>query len=321
MVLFELVILFLSILVLSRSSGMVIESAVKLSRFFNISQLAVGLLLVAVATSLPELSVSITSSSAGEGALAAGNVFGSNIANILVILGVGAFIYGIKISPRNLKDIGLALLLTTLISIYIVYNTSVQQKALNFFEGVVLIGIFGIYVWDALRKKRVDNGKPKTIVKKKKALEAFLLFGLGIMLVVVSSAFVVDSAVAVATSFGIAQSFIGATVIALGTSLPELSTAIQAIRKSHYGLVLGNVIGSNVTNITLVLGVASVINPIEVRLPVFIAALLFAVVANSILFYVGAINKSMSRFGGALFLMIYVIYIVTIFGLQVGELS
>lgn len=321
MVLFELVILLLSILVLSRSSGMVIESAVRLSRFFNISQLTVGILLVAVATSLPELSVSITSSSAGEGALAAGNVFGSNIANILVILGVGAFLYGIKISPRNLKDIGLALLLTTLISIYIVYNSSVQQKALNFFEGVVLIGIFGIYVWDVLRKKRMDNGKPKNVVKKKKALEAFLLFSLGIMLVVISSAFVVDSAVAVATSFGIAQSFIGATVIAFGTSLPELSTAIQAIRKSHYGLVLGNVIGSNVANITLVLGVASVINPIEVKLPVFIAALLFAVVANSILFYVGAINKSMARFGGALFLIIYIIYIVTIFGLQVGELS
>lgn len=321
MVLFELVVLLLSILVLSRSSAMIIESAVRLSRFFNISQLAVGILLVAVATSLPELSISITSSSAGEGALAAGNVFGSNIANILVILGAAAFLYGIKISPRNLKDIGLALLLTTLISIYIIYNSSVQQKALNFFEGAVLIGIFGVYVWDVLRKKRMDDGKVKAVVKKKKALESFLHFSLGIMLVVVSSAFVVDSAVAVATSFGIAKSFIGATFIAFGTSLPELSIALQAIRKSHYGLVLGNVIGSNVTNITLVLGVASVINPIEVRLPVFIAALLFAVVANSILFYVGAINKSMARFGGALFLIIYVVYLVTIFGLQVGELS
>jgi len=320
MVVTALAILLFSIAVLSRSSAMVIESAVKLSRFFNINQIAMGFLLVAVATSLPELSVSVSSSLAGQGAISAGNVFGSNIANILIILGVGAFLYGVKISPSNLKDIGIVLLLTTIISVYIIFSSSVQHKALNFIEGAVLLGIFGVYVWSTLRKKKLSNNRPRITVPKKAALKAFLFFGLGIIIVIVSSAFVVDSAVEIADSLGIAHSFIGATIIAVGTSLPELGTALHALRRKHYGLVLGNAIGSNMANITLVLGAASMINPIEVKLPIFIAALLFAVIANSILFYVAAIHKGMNKLGGALFLLVYIVYLVAIFGLQVGEL-
>jgi cation:H+ antiporter len=137
----------------------------------------------------------------------------------------------------------------------------------------------------------------------------------------VSSAFVVDSAVSLATMLGVAQSFIGATIIAIGTSLPELSTALQALRKKHYGLVLGNAIGSNMANITLVLGVASAIHPITVHIPVFIAALLFAIAANTILFYSAAINRNIGRLGGALFLLIYAIYLFAILGLQAREIG
>ncbi|MBD3210506.1 hypothetical protein GF318_03945 [Candidatus Micrarchaeota archaeon] len=315
----SILVLAVSIGVLSRSSESVIESTVKISRFFNINQLAVGFLLVAVATSLPELSVSVESAITGNGALSAGNVFGSNIANVLVILGAGAFIYGIKISPRELGDLGLVVLLTTVISVYIVFSSSVQLRALGFVEGVLLLALFGIYAWDVLRKKK-PRDRPGVAVSKKEALSAFLHFGAGILLVIISSAFVVDSAVEIALSFSLAQSFVGATVIALGTSLPELSIALQALRKKHYGLVLGNAIGSNMTNLTLVLGSAALINPINVQLPVFIAALLFAVVANSLLFYVAAVSKKIDRAGGAFFLGIYLLYLAVIFGLQVTEL-
>jgi len=315
----ELAVLFISIIVLSKSSAVVIESSVKLSRFFNINQIAVGFLLVAVATSLPELSVSVASSNAGEGAISAGNVFGSNIANILVILGIGAFLYGMKISARNMKEIGLILLLTTVVSLYIVYSSSVQQKALGFMEGIILLLIFAAYVWWTLKRKKEFNARPRIEVQKKKALYAFIFFVSGIIVVIISSGFVVGSAVSLAKMLGIAQSFIGATVIAVGTSLPELGTALQALRKKYYGLVLGNAIGSNMTNITLVLGTASVINPIELHLPVFVAALIFAVVANTILFYVAGVNKGIGRIGGAIFLIVYVVYLVAIFGLQVSE--
>ncbi|MFH1685236.1 MAG: sodium:calcium antiporter [Candidatus Micrarchaeota archaeon] len=321
MVLVELAILLFSIIILSRSSEMVISSSVRLSRFFNLNPVAMGFLLVAIATSLPELSVSVTSSLAGEGAISAGNVFGSNIANIFIVLGIGGLLYGMKISQSNLKDIAIVLLLTTLISIYIIYGSSVSLQALGIFEGAILILIFLGYVWWTLKMKKQSNGNHQTTVSKAKALRAFISFFIGIFLVIISSAFAVGSAVTIATSLGLAQSFIGATIIALGTSLPELSTALQALRKKQYGLVLGNVVGSNMANLTMVLGVASTINPISVQLPVFIAALLFAVVANTLLFYCAAVNKGIGKFAGAVFVLTYVVYIVAIFGLQATEVS
>ena len=318
MVAAELLILAISLYILYRSAETVINSAVDLSRFFNVSQVAVGFVLVAFATSLPELSVTVVSSTAGQGAISAGNVFGSNIANILLVLGIGAYIYGVKISRSNLKEIGLVLLLTTLISLYIIYNSTVQDRALDFFEGATLLSIFGAYLYYVLRKKRfVDSEKSR--MTKRQALEAFLAFVVGILVLVVSSGFVVDSAVKIAVLLGIAQSFIGATVIALGTSLPELSTALVSLRGKKYGLVLGNVIGSNMANLTLVLGVASIINPVQVDLPVFLAALIFAIVANSLLFYAAAIRRGIKRAGGAIFLLAFVLYLVVIFGLQASE--
>jgi cation:H+ antiporter len=145
MVLAELATLVVSVFILSRSSILVVDNIVKLSKCFNVNQVAIGFLLLAVATSLPELSVSVVSSSLGEGAIAAGNVFGSNIANILLILGIGAFLYGLRISAADLKDSGLVLLLTTIISVYIVFNSSVHQKALGFPEGIALVAIFAAY--------------------------------------------------------------------------------------------------------------------------------------------------------------------------------
>ncbi len=319
--LIELAILIFSIAALSRSSEMVISSSVKLSRFFNLNPITMGFILVAVATSLPELSVSVTSSLAGEGAISAGNVFGSNIANILVVLGIGGLLYGMKISQSNLKDIGLVLLLTTVISIYIIYGSSVSQRVLGLPEGAFLILLFLGYVWWTLKMKNSSNGNHQTTVSKAKALRAFISFFIGIFLVIISSAFAVDSAVSIATSLGLAQSFIGATLIALGTSLPELSTALQALRKKQYGLVLGNVVGSNMANITMVLGVAATINPISIQIPIFIAALLFAVVANTLLFYCAAVNKGIGKFVGAVFILTYVVYLAAIFGLQATEVG
>ncbi|MEW6748925.1 MAG: sodium:calcium antiporter [Candidatus Micrarchaeota archaeon] len=320
MVFDQLAILVISVMVLAKSSSLVVEKIALISKFFRISQIAIGFLFLATATSLPELSVSVTSSAVGEGAIAAGNVFGSNIANILLVLGAGAFLFGVRINRHNLSEIGLVLLLTTVISAYIVFNSSIQQQVLGFFEGMVLLGIFGIYVWYSLRKKRLDDGNG-TAITKREALEAFILFGAGIVIVITSSGFVVSSAVHLAQALGIAESFIGATIIAVGTSLPELSIDLQAIKKRKYGIALGDAIGSNMTNITLVLGTAAAINPIEVRLPVFIAALLFAVIANTLLLYLSAVNRKMQRLSGALLLLIYAIYIAVIFGLQFRELG
>lgn len=316
----EAITLLISLAVLSKSSSVVVENAAKISKFFGINQVAIGFILLAVSTSLPELSVSVLSSTAGEGALAAGNVFGSNIADILLVLGIGAVLYGLKIGKNELKDISIILVLTTIISAYIIFNSSIRNQALGFLEGIILLLLFAFYVIYIFRKKKIE-GNGANHVTKKEALYAFLFFSAAIILVLVSASFVVDSAVKLAKLLNIAESFIGATIIAIGTSLPELAIDLQAIRKKQYGLALGDAIGSTMTNITLVLGTAAVIHPISIVLPVFIAALLFAIIANIVLFYVAAVNKQLRRFDGAMFLLIYLIYIIVIFYLQIGEIS
>ncbi|MEM4195301.1 MAG: sodium:calcium antiporter [Candidatus Anstonellales archaeon] len=320
MVFFEMLTLIFFLAVLSKSASIVVENLAKLSKFFGISQIAIGFILLAISTTLPELSVSIVSSSAGEGAIAAGNAFGSTITNILLIFGVGGFLYGVKIGKEELKDIATVLVLTTVISSYIIFSSSVSGKALAFLEGVILLLLFGAYMIYIFTKEKSTRDEENSVTKKE-ALRAFLFFCVAIILVFFSAGFVVESAVKIARLLHITESFIGATIIAVGTSLPEISICLQAIRKKHYGIALGDAIGANMSNLTLVLGAASLINPISVVLPVFIAALLFAIVANMLLFYVAAVNKRLEKLGGAMFLFVYVIYIITIFYLQIGELS
>lgn len=319
MAIMELLTLIVSVAVLAKSSSLVVDNASRLAKFFGVGQLAIGMLLVAVSTSLPELSVSVVSSAAGEGAIAAGNVFGSNIANILLILGAGAFLFGFRVSRDVLVDVALVLLMTTLISAYIIMHSDIFGNALGTFEGVALLLIAGWYSLSILRKKRVDEGEKAEKVTKQQGFQSFLIFGAGIVVVIISASFVVDSAVKLADMLSLSKSFIGATLIAIGTSLPELSIDLQAIRKKQYSLALGDAIGSNMINLTLVLGVAAAINPIIVRLDVFIAALLFAVVANIVFFYFAVVKKAFGRKEGITMGLIYVLYIVIIFYLQFGN--
>ncbi|MEM0438160.1 MAG: sodium:calcium antiporter [Candidatus Micrarchaeia archaeon] len=314
----ELLILLVSLAVLAKSSDVVVASTSKLSAYFGISQMAIGFLLIAVITSLPEFVVSVISSHAGNGAIAAGNVFGSNIANILLILGVGAVIYGIRITKDELDDIGLVLVLTTALSVYIVFSNLLLESTLGFVDGAVLILLFVGYSYYTMKTGKDAETREK--VAKHDAFQAFLYFIISMGLVLVSASFVVSSAVALSERAGVSQSFIGATIIAIGTSLPELSIALQALRRRHYGIALGDAIGSNMTNLTLVLGAAAVINPIDVTLPVFIAALLFALVADIILFYAAAVHNRLSWRGGTLFLLIFLIYLISIFYLQLHNI-
>jgi cation:H+ antiporter len=316
MALAELSILVISIVVLSRAASLVADSAVKLARFFNVSTLAIGLLLVSVSTSLPELSVSVMSSVAGEGAIAAGNVFGSNIANILLILGLAAVLYGFKVRKDILPDIAIVLLATTVISVYIMYKSSVEGSALSFYEGVLLLLVFVWYANRILSKKRIEIAPAASKMSLHEGLYAFLFFGAGVVVVIISSSFVVDSAVSLAKIAGLAESFIGATIIAIGTSLPELSVDLAAIRKKQYGLALGDAIGSNMANLTLVLGTAAAISPIVVQLKIFSVALLFAIIANMVFFYVAVVKKDFGMKEGIAMLALYAIYIIAIFYLQ-----
>lgn len=316
MVFVDFGILIVSIIILGKSAQLVIENVYSLSKYFQINQITIGFLLLSVSTSLPELSIAVNSAIAGEGAISAGDVFGSNIANILIVLGIGAFLYGIKIQGNAVKQIGLILLITTLISIYIIFSSALFNRSMNSIEGLILIFFFVGFSYWTIKNKDTDFEPPSATISKKEAMNSFLYFFSGIFLVIISSVFVVNSAIKISTSLGVAESFIGATIIAIGTSLPELSTTLTAIKKKYYDLAIGNIVGSNMANITLVLGLNAFINPIHLNIPVFIAALLFAVIANFLLFYFSAVNKGIGKFGGLLFLVTYVFFIIAISGLQ-----
>ena len=319
MVLVELITLVVFTAILSKSSSWVVDNAVQLAVFFGISQLAIGVLLIAVSTSLPELSVSVISSVANEGAIAAGNVFGSNIANILLILGIGAYRFGFRVSKENFPDIALILLLTSLLSVYMNFHSQMGGNALGFYEGVALLVIAVLYSYHMLSHKKHKTPDDGMNVNRRMAFKSFMYFFAGVIAVIISSSLVVDSAVRLANMLGLAKSFIGATIIAVGTSLPELSVDLQAIRKKHYGLALGDAIGSNMVNLTLVLGTAAIISPITLTLRVFVAALLFAIVANTLFFYIAVVKRQFNRTSGTIMLVLYAVYLVTIFWLQSGE--
>lgn len=310
--------LLVSLIVLSKAADKVVLTASKLACFLRIGQLAIGFLLVSVTTSLPEFAVSVISSVQKNGAISAGNVFGSNIANILLILGIGALIYGFKVNRAGLKEIAIVLVATTVISVYIVFSGQLGSQILGFLEGAILLVIFVIYALHIiLKKKRFDH--LHEAITHKEAVKSFIWFFVSILIVIVSAAFAVDNAVKLSLAFNIAESFIGATIVAIGTSLPELTIGLKAIKRKQYDLALGDAVGSNMINLTLVLGTAAVINPIRVTLPIFLAALLFAIIANVVLFYTAAVDKKLGRSGGIVFLSIYALYLITIFFLQLSS--
>lgn len=315
------ILLLLFLYILAKSSSLVIDNAAKLARMLKIGQVGMGFLFIALATSLPEVAISVISSTAKQGALAAGNVFGSNIANILIILGVGAFLYSFPVSRKNLKEIALVLLLSTLITIYIIFRSQVAGSSLGLFEGLLLLAVAGWYLLKSASKDEMPAYESAKKLDVRNGAIYLVLFIISIIAVALSSMIVVASSLQLAEGLGLTESFMGATIIAVGTSLPELSIAIAAIRKKQYGLALGDAIGSCVANLTIVLGVAAVISPISVQLKVFMAALLFSIVANVVFLYIAAVKKKFGKLEGALMLSLYAFYIFCIFFLQFGEVG
>ncbi|MEM3030937.1 MAG: sodium:calcium antiporter [Candidatus Micrarchaeia archaeon] len=310
MVLAEALVLLAALAVLERSSARVIDSAVKLAQFFGVMEATIGFVLVSVSTSLPELAVSVIASSAREGSIVAGNVFGSNIADAMLILGIIASFYVIRVARPDMKEIALVLLVASLITSGIIYTTGLGRL-----EGTLLILAFVVYVF-YLTRKRVSVAGPNGVTRGT-ALRAFAWFCAGIVLVLVSAHFVVENAVAIANELGLAKSFVGATIIAVGTSLPELAVDVQAVRRKKYGLALGDAIGSMMANLTLVLGLAAFMNPIRLNMAIFLPIMLFAVAANTILLYFMSTQNKLARREGLAMLAFYAFYLLVIFNIQI----
>lgn len=317
-VLVNALILLASLLVLYKASDWTIANSVKVADITGFGKTTVGFVLVAFSTSLPELCVSIFAAF-GQGAIgvAVGNVLGSNVVNICLILGVCFLIIALKSADRvtllpsmakeEIGSLYFGLFVASVIPLMLLYIGYASR-----FMGLILLAIFVFYIYQLSRIRNVKEegslGEERTKLPSYTALAILGAFG-----VVASSYFIVDSASYIALEMGVPPVVIGATVVAFGTSLPELTTSISAVQKGHLDLALGNIIGSCFINITCVLGVALVASPLTINMTVFSNLAMFSLITNIFLWYFLS-SERLSWREGAVLLFMYLVFLLTSFG-------
>ena len=310
-------ILLSSLVLLMITSQWVIENSIKISRLANLSEVVIGFIFIAFATSVPELAVSVSAVTSSDVGIAIGNLLGSNIADIALIVGIASFFGPVILQRRLLREITTILFLTSLIPL-ILLNVKETGKII----GIVLIFIFFLFVYYSTKRKLKprmgkikENDKNDHPFKAKLLSVAIIMFCIGIVGVFISSRFVVDSAADIAMQMGIAEAVIGATIIAVGTSLPELAVGIAAIKKGHWGLVFGDAIGSAMTNLTLVLGMVMFVAGLPIDIRIFETLIMYLLVINMVLWYFIGRGR-LDRKAGIVLLFIYQLFLMTIFGVQ-----
>ena len=294
------VLLLVGFIMLIKGSDIFVDSASNIARKFNIPPIIIGLTIVAMATSAPEAAVSITSSLAGMNDMSIANVVGSNIFNLLVVLGVSSVMNKLKVN--NYKDV------FTLLGSGILLLICVIDGNLSFLNGVALLISFAYFIFNMI--KSVKNNNDKVKVQTNKPLWLTIILGLlGLGAIVWGGDLVVNSASAIASQFGMSENLIGLSIVAVGTSLPELVTSVMATKKCEVDIAVGNVIGSNIFNILLILGCASVINPMVVS-TVALMDIIFVVLMTGLFILVTYKNREVSKKIGIPMVLIYVFYII-----------
>ncbi|MGL4988832.1 MAG: calcium/sodium antiporter [Cetobacterium sp.] len=300
-------ILFVGVAFLVFGANFLVDGASVIAKRFNIPNIVIGLTIVAFGTSAPELVVNVIAAMNGKSAITLGNVVGSNIINILLILGVTAIIYPLTVA-RNTVKYEIPIALFAAVSTYVLSKNGV----LNGFDGLILLGFFILFLLYNTYLTVTNKEESELEVKNYTLPIAIGVTLLGFVLLVFGGRFIVESAVELARNFGISERIISITVVSLGTSLPELATSIIAALKKNTDIAIGNVVGSNIFNTFLILGVSAVISPIEISSGAFIDLILNMVSALLLLLFVLR-NYRLNRIHGLLFLAVYSSYVYSIF--------
>ncbi len=316
MMVYSIPLLAISLLLIMLISDRIIRYVLIISRAIGLSEMAAGFILLSIITSLPELSVSIVASLGGEGGLSVGNVLGSNVANLTIVLGLAILLARktITLKGQSNKELVQFLFISSIIPLFIV-----QRGSLGPVLGIVLLILFAYFGVTISRKTEntAPTNETPTPNKKENFAAVSIKFIAGVALIILFSKFAVDSSVEIADAIGLPSSIIGATIIGLGTSLPELATTIQALKQGLVSMALGNLLGSCITNITLILGVSSLLSFSEVNI-VAVQSIMFYVLVSSlsVWYMVGAAERLTKK--SAIFLcMIYVVFILQQVGVSV----
>ncbi|MGN0383275.1 MAG: calcium/sodium antiporter [Eubacterium sp.] len=349
MIFLEIILLIVGFIFLIKGADLFVDGSSSIAKILNVPAIIIGLTIVALGTSLPELAVSVEASIKGENAIAISNIIGSNLFNLLVVLGACAIIKWIKVNKSVLKrEFPFSIIVTAVLLIFAadVIRTEDVIKRIDVLsgefnknvvgnvgriEGIIFIIIFaffiGISVKKALKVRKESNIAKEYIIPEEKLNReieeevpikelpmsksiAFVI--IGIVAIAVGGELVVDSAKYIADAARVSDTLIGLTIVALGTSLPELVTSIVAGIKGETDLAVGNVIGSNIMNIVLIIGVACTISPISNITMYSISDLVLLIAANVIVFIICIWRKGLGRKSGIAMLGMYAVYLAYI---------
>jgi len=311
-------ILLASLLVLDKASHLTITNSVKVADLMGFGKTTIGFILLAFSTSLPELSVTIFSAMVGGAVgVAIGNALGSNIVNVCLILGVCILLVTLKnskatklvpsMTKEEIGSLHFGLFVASLIPLALMYIGYASR-----FVGIILLTIFVLYTYQ-LSKVRVIKEEGSLGGERQKLARYTYWTFIGVGGVVASSYFIVDSATYIALKIGIPYVVIGATVVAFGTSIPELATSVEATKQGHLDLAFGNIIGSGFINVTCILGVTLLASQFTVNMAAFSNLVMFSLIANLFLWYFLSSEK-ISRREGSVLLFMYLLFLAISFG-------
>ena len=300
--------------VLIKGADLLVDGASAIARRLRVSDLVIGLTVVAFGTSTPELFVNVMASAQGNTEIAIGNVLGSNVANVLLILGIAAIICPLKVSEGTvLKEIPLSLLAAVVLGLMANdrWIDGADASSLSRIDGLVFLAFFTIFLSYSFHiARRGDESETTAATRPNRLPRSLLQIVTGLVGLTLGARWIVEGAVALAQAFGLSESVIGLTIVAIGTSLPELATSAVAAWRRNLDIAVGNVVGSNIFNIFFVLGVSAAIRPLpfQTRSNLDIGAVLLSSLLLFLAMFTGK-RRSLDRWEGVIFLLLYVGYI------------
>ncbi len=308
--LLQIILLLIGFIVLIKSADWLVDGAAALAKKYNVSDLAIGLTIVAFGTSAPELVVNTIAAFQAHHDIVFGNVIGSNNFNLFIILGIAGLITPLVVQSSTVwKEIPLSLLAALILLVLANDFFQSNSNTLSRFDGVILLVMFALFLLYVYRQMRNNGVQQEATHKVLPPLKIWGFIVIGLIGLVLGGRLVVNNAVLLATALGVSEKIIGLTIIALGTSLPELATSVVAAAKKNNDIAVGNIIGSNIFNIFLILGVSSMIRPIEfnTNFNLDLGILILGTVFLFVAMFTG-LRRKLDRWEASLLLVAYIGY-------------
>ncbi len=312
-------LLLAGFVILIKGADFLVSGASSIAKKFEISNLAIGLTVVALGTSMPELIVSVISAINGKSDAAFGNIIGSNIFNLLLILGVSGMIYPLVVQKKTIKNEVPISLLAGVVMLALVndhYFNESQVPILSRYDSLLLLFLFILFLFYVYRSMSRTSEQPEDV--KIKLYSSWISAGLvsgGLLMLVGGGKLVVDSAITIAHEFGLSERLIGLTILAAGTSLPELATSAVAAYRKNADIAIGNVVGSNIFNLLFILGTTGVINPIPYNLTLnFDVGVMLAATIALMIFMFTLSQRKLDRLEAFILLTGYLVYTIFLIG-------